>query len=95
MNELQKAIEAISYESTKFPKEAFRIISENKREALPYLRGAIDKAIEERDELEGGYQLHFYAFFFLGEFQDKESFGRIMELIKLPGEVLDYLIGDY
>ena len=94
MNELQKAIEAISYESTKFPEEAFRIISENKREALPYLRRAIDKAIEERDELEDGYQLHFYAFFFLGEFQDKESFGRIMELIKLPGKVLEYLIGD-
>lgn len=94
MNELQKAIEAISYESTRFPKEAFKIITANKEEALPFLRGAIDKAIEERDELEDAFQLHFYALFLLGEFQDKESFNKIMELVTLPGEVLEYLIGD-
>lgn len=93
MNELQKAIETISYESRNFPAEAFKIISENRVEALPYLRSAIDKAIEERDELEDGYQLHFYAIFFLGQFQDRESFSKIIELVTLPGEVLDYLIG--
>lgn len=94
MCELRKAIEEITYESRKFPKEAFEVIRRNKDEALPYLRGAIDKAIEEKDELEDGYQLHFYALFFLGEFQDKESFTKIIELITLPREVLDYLIGD-
>lgn len=94
MNELQKAIEAISYESKRFPEEAFKIIKANKEEALPFLRGAIKKVIEERDELEDGFQLHFYALFLLGEFQDKESFPKIMELVTLPGEVLEYLIGD-
>lgn len=93
MDELQKAIEIISYESRRFPEEAFRIISENREAALPYLRSAIEKAIEERDELEDGYQLHFYALFLLGQFQDKESFSKVMELITLPGEVLEYLIG--
>lgn len=93
MNDLQKAIETISYESRRFPEEAFRIISENREEALPYLRSAIDKAIEERDELEDGYQLHFYALFLLGQFQDRESFSKIIDLVTLPGEVLDYLIG--
>ena len=93
MSELQKAIETISYESRRFPAEAFQIISEHREEALPYLRGAIEKAIEERDELEDGYQLHFYALFFLGEFQDRESFPKIIEMVTLPGEILDYLIG--
>ena len=94
MDELQKAIQKISYKSKKFPKEEFRIITENKDKSIPYLRSAIEKAIEEKDELEEGYQLHFYALFLLGEFQDKEFFEKIIELITLPRDVVDYLIGD-
>lgn len=91
---VEKAIEAIRYESKKFPEEAFKVITEHKNEAIPILRGAIEKAICEGDELEEGYQLHFYALFLLGEFQDREFFPEIMKLAALPEEVLDYLIGD-
>ena len=94
MSELQKAIEAISYESTHFPKEAFEVIAANKDMAIPYLHAALKKAIEERYELEDGYQLHFYALFLLGEFQSKESFSEIIKLVTLPEDELDYLIGD-
>lgn len=48
MCELKKAIEEITYENKKFPKKAFEIIRQHKEEALPYLRGAIEKAIEEK-----------------------------------------------
>ncbi len=94
MSELQKAIEEITYASKKFPQKAFDILTANKATAIPYLQGAIEKAIKEKDELEDNYQLHFYALYLLGEFQDKTSFSRIIELASLPGEVLDYLIGD-
>ena len=94
MSESQKAIEEITYVSKKFPQKAFDILTANKETVLPHLRSAIDKAIEEKDELEENYQLHFYALYLLGEFQDKTSFAKIMELASLPGEVLDYLIGD-
>lgn len=94
MSELQKALEEITYVSTKFPQKAFEVITANKEEAIPYLRSAIEKAIEEKDELEDDYQLHFYALYLLGEFKDKTSFPTIMELISLPKDVLDYLIGD-
>lgn len=94
MNELEMAIEKITYENKKFPQEALEVIIQNKEKALPFLRKAIKKAIEEKDELEDGYQLHFYALFLLGQFQDKESFSSIIKLSTLPGEVLDYLIGD-
>lgn len=40
------------------------------------------------------YSTHFYALYLLGEFQDKQSFSKIMELALLPREVLDCLIGD-
>ena len=50
MNELQKAIEELSGVSRKLPKKAIRTVIKNREEALPYLRRALQKAIEERDE---------------------------------------------
>ena len=94
MSELQKAIEEITYVSKKFPQNVFNVVTANKEAAIPYLRSALEKAIKERDDLDDNYQLHFYALFLLGEFQDKTSFAKIVELASLPREVLDYLIGD-
>ncbi len=94
MYELKKAIEEITYSSKKFPEEAWEIVVANKEEAIPYLRSAIEKALVEKDELEDDYQLHFYALFLLGEFQDRAFFSKIIEVALLPSEVLDCLIGD-
>ena len=94
MSELKKAIEEITYVSKKFPKKAWEMVVENKEEAIPYLRSAIEKALQEKDDLEENYQLHFYALFLLGEFQDREFFSKIMEIALLPSDILDYLIGD-
>ena len=94
MDELKKAIEEITYVSRKFPNKAWKIVVENKEEAIPYLRSAIEKALEEQENLEENYQLYFYALFLLGEFQDREFFSKIMEIAVLPDEVLDYLLGD-
>ena len=91
---VQKAIEDITVRSKRFPEEPFRIISENQELAVPYLNSAIEKAIFEKDDLDEDYQLHFYALYLLGQFREKKSFPKIMELISLPSEVVDYLIGD-
>ena len=88
------AIENITYRSQIFPKEDFRVITENEEAAKPYLREALEKAIREKTELDGDYQLHFYALFLLGQFQDKAEFQKITELVSLPPDVVDYLIGD-
>ena len=45
-------------------------------------------------DLDENYQLHFYAIFLLGQFQERESFPRIMKLVSLPRDVLDGMIGD-
>lgn len=94
MNEIQNAIKEITYRSEKFPKEAFRIITANKEKAIPYLREAVDCAISKGVELDEDKQLHFYALYLLGEFQDRASFSKIMELVSLPGDTVEYLIGD-
>ncbi len=95
MNELQQAIEELTYyKSRKFPKNALETVIANKEKAIPYLRKAIEKAIEERDELSESYQLHFYALFLLGEFHDREFFSKMIEFASQPHEVLDCQIGD-
>lgn len=91
---LQEAIKEITYKTSKFPKEAFKVVEGSPQEAKPYLYEAIDKAIAEGEDLDENYQLHFYGMFLLAEFQDREAFGRIMELASLPPDTLDYLIGD-
>ncbi len=93
-SKVQKAIEDITFRSKKFPEEEFRIICEEKESAIPYLRAAIEKAVLEKDDLDEDYQLHFYAIFLLGQFQDRECFPLIMELLSLPEEVVDELLGD-
>ncbi|MDE7131337.1 MAG: DUF1186 domain-containing protein [Lachnospiraceae bacterium] len=94
MGKVQKAIEEITHLSKTFPKEAFRVITANKEEAIPYLREAVDFAIRKGMALDENYQLHFYALYLLGEFRDKVSFFKIVELISLPGDTVEYLIGD-
>lgn len=94
MNELQNAINEITYRSSTFPQKAFEIIAANREEAIPFLRRAVEKALDEKEELDEDYQLHFYALFLLAQLRDREFFPRIMEFVSLPGDVLDYLIGD-
>lgn len=62
--------------------------------AIPYLREAVDYAVSKGIKLDGDYRLHFYGLYLLGEFQDRESFPKIMELVSLPGDIVEYLIGD-
>jgi len=94
MKTLEQAIEEITYRTEKFPKEALEVIIANKDEAIPYLRAAVEKAIEEKEDLDEEYQLHFPAIFLLAEFQDKEFFPKMIELASLPDDALDWLIGD-
>lgn len=94
MDNIQSAIENITYRSKNFPAEEFQYIRTHSEEAKPYLRAALDRTIAEDDELDEDYQLSFYAIFFLAEFRDTESFGRIIALASLPEDTLDYLLGD-
>ena len=90
---VQTAIEKITYVTNDFPEEPFRILSENPQEAIPYLMEGIKKALTEQDRLDVNYQLHFYALFLLAEFGYQEAFPTVMELISIPANTLDTLLG--
>lgn len=90
---VQTAIEKITYYTREFPEEPFRVLSENPQEAIPYLMEGIKKALTEQDRLEQDYQLHFYALFLLAQFGYQEAFPTVMELISIPSDALDFLLG--
>ena len=94
MDELQLALDTLKNRTLAFPEQAFKVITAAQEAALPYLRAAVDRAVREPDALDPDEQLHFYALFLLGQFQDKASFSRILDLASLPLETLDVLIGD-
>ena len=92
--DIQQAIENITFYNNTFPQSEFDCISANRDEAIPLLREAVEKAVANPHGLEKDYQLHFYALFFLAEFQDREFFPKLIELASLPDDNLDFLIGD-
>lgn len=94
LQEMQEIIEEITYDTLKFPERAFQEIRKRKDEAIPYLREAIEHAIAAGMDLEEDYMLHIYALYLLAEFQDKDSFERIMVLASFPSDIEDYLLGD-
>lgn len=94
MEELQKAIENITYYSKKFPREELELISANRDEAIPCLRDAVEKAVREKEDLADNYSLHLYGIFLLAQFQDRAFFPKLMRLASLPEDTLDFLIGD-
>ncbi len=93
MDELQLALDILKNRTLAFPEQAFKVITADQEAALPYLRAAVDRAVREPDTLDPDEQLHFYALFLLGQFQDKASFSRILDLASLPLETLDVLLG--
>ncbi|MBD5459915.1 MAG: DUF1186 domain-containing protein [Lachnospiraceae bacterium] len=94
METLQQAIENITWRTERFPEKDFEIIRADKNAAIPLLRGAVERAILEKEKLDKNYQLHFYAIYLLGEFQDREFFPCLLKLAALPEKTLDFLIGD-
>ncbi|MDO5337545.1 MAG: DUF1186 domain-containing protein [Eubacteriales bacterium] len=94
MNQIQEAIEEITYLTPKFPEEAFAVITQNPQQVREYLYSAIDYAIQRQDELEENYILHLYALYLCAQFKDRNSFERIIALVSLPSDTVDGLIGD-
>ena len=91
---VNEAIKNLTHYSGEFPQEEIETISANREEALPLLREAVKKAAQGPGSLEDNYSLHFYAIFFIGEFQDKESFPILIDFVSLPGDDVDELVGD-
>ena len=58
------------------------MITQNEEEAKPYLRDAIEKAIQEKMNLDDDYQLHFYALFLLEQLKQMIADKKIDEYVR-------------
>lgn len=93
-NKVFAALEEVSHFNERFPTEALQVLVENKEEAIPYLRAAVDRVLAEHVVLDEEDSLPFYAMYLLGEFQDTNSFERLLRIAVLPTEILDSVLGD-
>jgi len=97
MPSVKEIISKISYNDGHFPKRELLEIINRREEAIPVL---LDLAIDVRDNHEKyledqSYLAHLYSFYLLAQFRVKEFFPVFMDILRLPGEELDELLGDF
>lgn len=79
-----------------FPKKELETIIENKEEYIPELIKVLEDTYNNVEELaeKENYFLHIYAIYLLAEFKETKALKVILDLVKLPGDTVDSLLGD-
>jgi len=93
----QEALSAIKYFSDDLPKQALISIKANREDFIPELIDSIDYAYNNISELydDGNdYFMYNYAIYLLAEFRTKEAFPSLVNLLRLPQDEIDFILGD-
>ena len=93
----QAVLDTIKNFSEDFPKEALREIQANREDFIPDLLDSLDYAYHNAAELLGNgsdYYLHTYAMYLLAEFREKQAFQLLANLLRLPEDEIDFILGD-
>ena len=79
-----------------FPREAVEAAIQRREEIAPRLLHAIEDATRHASEWEdtGRRFLLLYAMFLLAQFRDRRAYPLVVNLCKLPRDLLDLLLGD-
>ena len=92
---MKNLLEKISINDGHFPRKELKEIIARKDEYIPEL---LEIAVNVRDNYEKymdneNYIGHIYAFFLLAQFRVKEFYPIFIDILKLPDDVVDYLLG--
>lgn len=93
----QKILDLIKDFSEDFPKEALREIQANREDFIPELLDSLDYAYHNAKELcdDGSdYFLHTYAMYLLAEFRENRAFPLLINLLRLPEDEINFILGD-
>jgi len=94
---VQEIIDALTPNTSRFPREALAAADQHKEELIPHLLGALDYVCDSADEImaeDPSYDLHFYAMYLLAQFREKRAFPKLIRLLKKDKDTLDYFLGD-
>jgi hypothetical protein len=90
-------IDALSRHTGKFPRKALLEAPQHREELTPQLLSALDNLYENAERImkeDPEYDLAFYAYFLLAQFREKQAFPRMIRLLKLNADILDFFLGD-
>jgi hypothetical protein len=90
-------IDALSWYTETFPRSALLEVPEHREELTPRLLDALDKIGKDAERVrneEPEYDLFFYALFLLAQFREKQAFPRMIRILKLEEDFLDFFLGD-
>jgi hypothetical protein len=91
---IESIAEKLKYFSRPFPQATVEEAITHKNEITPKLLEYLDYAYKHHSTLDEDYMGHTYALFLLAEFKEKRAFTTVMNILELPEESLDLLLGD-
>ena len=91
---IEDIAEKLKYLSRPFPQEIVAEAAKHKNEITPKLLEYLDYAYKHHLTLDDSYTGHLYALFLLAEFKEPRAFTTVMNILELPEDSLDLLIGD-
>jgi len=94
---VQEIIDTLTPNSNHFPREALAAAVEHKEELIPHLLDSLDYVCDSADEImekDLSYDLYFYAMYLLAQFREKQAFPKLVRLLRLDDEALEYFLGD-
>lgn len=91
---LQNALKEIHFYRGVIPRDAYAYINENRHESIPCLLKILKDAIERHDKTGDYYVAHIHALLLLAQFREKKAYPSVIELMHLPIDSIDRLIGD-
>lgn len=93
---MEQLLQTIRYNDGKFPRDELQRIIEQKEEAIPYLLQIMNDLKEDYTKvIDRPNRMDFiYAYYLLAQFQVKELFPIMIDILSLPNDISDQIFGD-
>jgi len=83
----------LTYFTEEYPLEAMEAATRKREEITPILLGALDKAYNERKNLDSDYMLHHFGMHLLAQFREEKAFLKLIRFLEMDKEDLNSIIG--
>jgi len=94
VSSLQKALNEIHFYKNVVPVKAYEVVAEHREEVTPYLIQVLKDTIQKCDHTGDYYVAHIHALLLLSQFREKQAYPVVLELLNLPIDSIDRLLGD-
>ncbi|WP_165820772.1 DUF1186 domain-containing protein [Pueribacillus theae] len=93
---MEDLLGSIRYNDGKFPRKQLQQIIEGRDEAIPLLLEIVEEVKANPEEFVNSSSRidHIYALYLLAQFRVKQLYPLFIEILRLPGETLHYILSD-